>query len=232
MSMICLKRWQARGGFRGLLKDRHCGHGNTSASPFTSCPQHNSSGIQKSPQRFNSHCSDLPSQIPVLGEQGIQMTSSCDAQMQQNPLSLSLALPDSGWEVEKCQKAVSNSTLPHFSQLFASNSWKPLMAERSILVSKSNPHREATESPEKGHIWVWYRALGALGNISVIGGLGRDRCRVQLNFPTRNPSGQVLPQVWNLENTCLIHIPFEWPARSGSKAYLSPRFYFSPRKRS
>lgn len=47
-----------------------------------------------------------------------------------------------------CQKAL----LPHFSQLFASNSWKPfLMAEGPVLPSKSNPHRQATESPEKGH---------------------------------------------------------------------------------
>lgn len=59
--------------------------------------------------------------------------------------------------------------------------------------------------------------------------LGETAAESGWNAPTTKPSGQVLPRVWNLENTCLTHIPFKWSARPGSRAHISLRFYFSPR---
>lgn len=128
-----------------MLKDRHCGQGNTSASPFTSCPQHNSSGIQKSPQRLNSHCSGLPSQIPLLGEQGIQMRSSRDAQMLQKLHSLSFALSELGLEVEKaklCQKALSLTIPSCLPQIHENSPWL-----KGLFSPESPTHRARPQGP-------------------------------------------------------------------------------------
>lgn len=210
--MICLKRWQARGGFGGLLKDTHCGQGNTSASSFTSCPQYNSSGIQKSPQRFSSHCSGLPSQIPVLGEQGIQMRSSCDAQMLQKPHSLSSTLSDWGLEMEKaklCQKALY-LTLPNcLPQVHENPSWL-----KGLFYPVSATHTARPQSPLRKVTLGVIQSPGSSGKHLSCRNTWERLLQSPAEFSNQKPlrtgpssgleSGKHLPYSHTLQMTCKI----------------------------
>ena len=128
-----------------------------------------------------------------------------------------------------CQKALY-LTFPHcLPQIHNKNSW---LEDLFYLVNPATTqtHSKVPWGRSHSRLGVSQRPESYRKYLTCSEDLGKTAAESSWNAPTTSPSGRVPPQVWNLENTCLVHTPGKWSARSGYKAYLSTWILFLPQK--